>query len=506
MDTLRELANALNQHHSGSIKVVMKNQQPATKISQLYEGIRKGELSSDEDAMAKIFGTPDAKQMYRNLKSDLRDRIYNTLLFIDPKEFKVNHDSNRLIIECYRKWLASKTANSIGAKKASVKLGQKVLKDAEKVGITHLIVEITMFLRSYYATLGDRKQYECYNKLHHEHFEIMVWENKAQEYYTMLSLFYSEGKVDLNVIHEHATSYYLEIKDALYKHKTYKLIFFGGFIKLVMHMSKGEYNMAIDVCDEIISLLNTNPLFPTQTRAIFYTQQMICCIQLKHFDKGEQLAKAAMQFLKPGLFNWFKYQELFFLLSMHSQKYQRAYEVMQETKSTKGLNDLDPKSKEIWIIYEMYTNYLIVEKKIAAEKNRSIKIRLGKFLNEVPAYSKEKRGLNIPILIIQVLIYIQQKQYGKAIDRVEALEKYCSRHLKKENDFRSNCFIKMVLELSKCGFQPVAARRKGDTLFQKLKAHPLDVPNQSHSIEIIPYEVLWEVAIGSLDKKGMKCR
>ncbi len=164
------------------------------------------------------------------------------------------------------------------------------------------------------------------------------------------------------------------------------------------------------------------------------------------------------------------------------------------------------KPKEIWIIYEMFTNYLITQNKITAENNRSVKIRLGKFLNEVPAYSKEKRGLNIPILIIQVLIYIQQKQYGKAIDRIDALEKYCSRHLKKENDFRSNCFIKMILELSKSGFHPVATTRKAEKLFQKLKAHPLDVPNQSHSIEIIPYETLWEIAIGSLDKKGMKYR
>ncbi len=507
MDTLTELINALSQHYPDNIRVVVKVQQPTTKITQFYEGIRSGELTSDKDAIDKLFNDPDANQMYRNLKSELHNRIYNTLFFINPKEFKVNHESNKFIIQCYKKWVAAKIANSTGAKKASVKLNRQVLKDAQKAEITPLITEITMFLRHYYgAILGDRKQCEYYNKLYHQHSEVMLWENKAQEYYTMLSLFYSEGKAELNTIYKDATLYYQEIEDALYKYKTYRLIFFGGFIKLVMYMSKSDYRNSIDVCNEVLSLLNVNPLFPTLAKTTFYMEQMICCIQLKLFEEGEQLAKAAMKFLKPGFFNWFKYQELFFLLSMHTQKYQRAYEVVQETKNTKGFNSLDKKSKEIWTIYEMYTNYLIMQDRITAEKGRSIKIRLGKFLNEVPAYSKEKRRHNIPILIIQILFYAQQKNYNLAINRVGALEKYCSRHLRKKNDFRSNCFIKMLMELSKSGFHPIAATRKADKFFQKLKAHPLEVSNQSYSIEIVPYERLWEIVIGSLDGKGMAGR
>ena len=403
MDILRELINALKQHRLDHTKIIVKSQEPKTKIARLYEGIKNGEFPSDEDAIDKLFNNSDDKQMYRNLKSDLRNRIYNALLFIKPKESEANHEHNKFTIQCYKKWIAARIANSIGAKKAFIQLSRNVLKDAQKVDITHLIVEISMLLRFHYATLGDRKQCTYYDELHRKYSEIMFWENKAQGYYTMLSLYYSEGKTDLNVIHKDAALYYQEIEATLYKHKTYRLIYFGGFIKLVMYMSRGDYNMAIDVCDEILSLLNTNPLFPAQIKAIFYTQQMICCIQLKLFGKGEQLAKAAMQFFKPGFFNWFKYREHFFLLSMHTQKYQRAYEVVQETKTTKGFHDLDRKSKEIWIIYEMFTNYLITQNKIVAEKNRSVKIRLGKFLNEVPAYSKQKRGLNIPILIIQVL-------------------------------------------------------------------------------------------------------
>ena len=507
MDSLKEIINALGQFSPENIRLIVKIRQPPTQTTQLYEGIKKGEFDSDEAAAKAILNCSAKHQSYKNLKTKFRSRLINTIFFINPKEFQINSEQNKISFGAYKQWTAAKILNNLGAKEAAVKLGKQVLKKAKKAGISHLVAEIAMFLRFYYGSIiGDRKQFEHYNELHHKHSEIMLWENKTQEYYTMLTLFYSEGKADPSIIYKDASSYYLEIKDALYQHKTYKLIFFGGFIKLVMYMNKGDYMGAINVCNEVLSLLDTNPLFPTLAKATFYTEQMVCCIQLRHFDKGEQLAKEAVKFLKPGLFNWFKYQELFFLLSMHTQKYQRAFEIVKETKGTKGFNTLDRKSKEIWTIYEMYTNYLILQNKIVAEKGRGIKVRLGKFLNEVPAYSQEKRGLNIPILIIQVLVYIQKKQYDKAIDRIGALEKYCSRHLRKENDFRSNCFIKMILELSKSGFHPVAATRKADRLFQKLKVHPVDIPNQSHSIEIIPYEVLWEVAIGSLDGKGVRYR
>ncbi len=69
-----------------------------------------------------------------------------------------------------------------------------------------------MFLRSYYATLGDRKEFTHSDKLHRKHSEIMLLENKAQGSYTMLSLLYSEGKTDLNIIYKDAASYYLVVQ------------------------------------------------------------------------------------------------------------------------------------------------------------------------------------------------------------------------------------------------------------------------------------------------------
>ena len=40
----------------------------------------------------------------------------------------------------------------------------------------------------------------------------------------------------------------------------------------------------------------------------------------------------------------------------------------------------------------------------------------------------------------------------------------------------------------------------------QLKKTPLEVANQPHEVEIIPYEILWEMALNSLENKFYKER
>ena len=119
---------------------------------------------------------------------------------------------------------------------------------------------------------------------------------------------------------------------------------------------------------------------------------------------------------------------------------------------------------EDWLINEAFIHYFISIGKINLndfpEEATIKKFRLAKFLNELPTFSKDKRGNNIPILIVQLMYMLNRSQYGAVIDRVDALNMYCSRYLKKDETFRSNCFIKMLLELPAANFHQQAVLRK----------------------------------------------
>ena len=143
--------------------------------------------------------------------------------------------------------------------------------------------------------------------------------------------------------------------------------------------------------------------------------------------------------------------------------------------------------------------FLIYIKKIrVVEKKR---FRMGKFLNSVPIYSKDKRGLNIPILIIQLLFMIVKKDYDQSLERFDAIQKYCSRYIKKGDNLRSNCFINMLLQIPKASFHKAGVIRKAQKYYDQLLATPLEVSGQAHEIEIIPYEDLWGFILESLEAK-----
>jgi hypothetical protein len=81
---------------------------------------------------------------------------------------------------------------------------------------------------------------------------------------------------------------------------------------------------------------------------------------------------------------------------------------------------------------------------------------------------------------------------------MEAIEKYTSRYLVKDDTYRSSCFIKMLLQIPAAGFHRVATLRKAEKFAKLLQKAPLDYANQSHDVEIVPYEQLWEMALDSL--------
>ena len=84
---------------------------------------------------------------------------------------------------------------------------------------------------------------------------------------------------------------------------------------------------------------------------------------------------------------------------------------------------------------------------------------------------------------------------------MESLNVYTHRYLRKDDTFRSNCFIKMLLALPAAGFHKKGVLRKARKYWDKLQSVPISVANQNTELEIVPYEVLWEFVIESLDER-----
>jgi hypothetical protein len=237
------------------------------------------------------------------------------------------------------------------------------------------------------------------------------------------------------------------------------------------------------------------PRVPLQ---IFYYQRLICNIQLRQFEEGQESADYCLKVMQEGTFNWFKYRELYLQLSLHTGEFAQAAKILDETLAHNRFEFLPENVKEIWRIYEAFVHYLILTGKAPARPN-SGKFKLAKFINDTPIFSTDKSGINIAIIVVKLLLLLQERRYSQLLDEVEAVEQYCYRHLRGDNAQRSYYFLKMLLHVPTSGFDPAQSVHRAEKFLQKLRETPLQVANQTHEIEVIPYEMLWEIMMESLN-------
>lgn len=95
---------------------------------------------------------------------------------------------------------------------------------------------------------------------------------------------------------------------------------------------------------------------------------------------------------------------------------------------------------------------------------------------------------------------LQRKDHNNIIDRVDSLNQYAYRYLRKDDSFRSNCMIKMVIQMSRADFHPVRTERYTEALLKSLREVNLAGSGENIETEIIPYEVLWEIFTKALEE------
>ncbi|HNM31966.1 MAG TPA: hypothetical protein PKM51_04390, partial [Chitinophagales bacterium] len=59
-------------------------------------------------------------------------------------------------------------------------------------------------------------------------------------------------------------------------------------------------------------------------------------------------------------------------------------------------------------------------------------------------------------------------------------------------------FLSMLCQLSAAGFEREKSRAAAAPTLTKLKKLPCLVANQTSELELIPYEILWELALNAL--------
>ncbi len=501
MDYLIELVGLLQKSKAQSSELLRTTLEPGSKEERLFELISEGRVRSDEEAAEALYGKAEPSPSYQKVKQRLKERLLRHVLWLEAKDGP-GDDRQAAYQDCNQKWAAAQVLLANNAKLNGIDVLEKLLRRTLRFEFTELSLAILRTLRMHYATvLGDQKKFEQANREYLQLAQLWERENRAEELYSLLTISHVHDKSSKAGLSQLAEAYYEEIKPWLQESDAFKLHLLGRLIQMMIYISVNDYQRTAELCEDALAFFEQKPYESGLPFQVFSYQLAVCYIQLRAFEKGQELLEKHHGIFPEGSFNWFKFKELFFLLAMHTGRYTEGAKVCAEALRHPKLNVQPAHITEIWHIYNGYCHLLGRVGELTEAEDRMPKFKWQKFVNDIPLFSRDKRGMNIPILILHIMFLLAERNYEALINRIDAIEKYCSRYLKQNDTFRSNVFIKMLLQIPLASFHKEAVQRKTDKLLTMLKSAPIEIANQSHEIEIIPYEKLWDILIGHLDHK-----
>lgn len=508
MRDLVELVGLLEKTKLKSNGVMKWIVEPDSKMEQLFEAISEKEVQSDEDAV-KIFGNGQAgSATLSTVKSKLKERLLDSFFLLHFKEANFS-SRQKAFFECYKKWATVMTLLSRNAKTIGIDQLERLLRHTMHFEFTELTLDILRVLRLQYSVVdGDIKKYETVRDQYTRYEQIWMMENKAEQYYSDLMIQFTNSKSTQLEVVEQAKVCYAELAPFMAECSSFKLHMFGRLVEMMIYNGENDYVNTARLCEDAIRFFDQKEYDSGLPLQVFYYNLIVCYLQLREFEKGQAVINRCSYYFEEGSFNWFKLQELFFLLAMHSGRYEEAYWLYEKVVNYPRFEEKAVQITEMWKIYQAYLYFLIKIGKIppGIVSAKISKFKLARFLNEIPLFSKDKRGMNISILIVQILHALADKNYDQTADRIETIEKYCSRYLRDNDTYRSNCFIKMLLQLPLASFHREAVARKTERYYKMLSDVPLEAARQAHEIEIIPYETLWDITVAALDLKIHKVK
>jgi len=502
MKELLELVQIVNKNKLKSIEVLGNENQQSTKVSELYSKISDGKIKSDEDAAFELYGDRTQQGKIQEIKKRLLEKLYNTVLFIDIQKPKYD-EIGKAYYNTWKQFATAKILMAKGSSVASINLCKKILRQSEKYNFTELSINILRYLRLKSAShFFNEKEFNEYNNKIIRLQYLFDIELKIEAFYAQMLL--DQKNLRGSEVPEKVKKFSEKFKEDIYKLNTYNLRLFYHMIRVSSFQEERKYLESEDECLEALTFFRSSKKHSQNATGIFQRQLFLLYWQQKKYEEGEALLKEARNYTRDGDISFFTNHSYYLLLCLHAGKYEKAWDIYQEATGHKRFSTLSEYSREKWTIYEAYLQYLSGLDMVPGMEPK--KMRIQKFLNEVPIYSRDKSGTNIPILIIQILLLLLYQRYNEVIDRMEALEKYAQRYLRQPATLRSYYFIKMLLKIPVADFHRAGAIRKAAPFRKKLDATPLNVTRQAYVTEIMPYEQLWDFAMDSLQNTFWKPR
>ena len=497
MDHLIELVQFLSKNKFKHMEVFAKN----SRLREFYEKLRNGSLKTEQEARDYFFpNDKNAKTYYYRLAQQLEERLVNLLFLVDFNQTAANELQRDALI-CYRNYAAAQSLMARFMRNAAIKIAEETIKISLKNEFTDLTLPFARMLAIHYGThVKHKTKFEYYTKLLENMQELLEAEILAERYHSEITMHYNLKRSADLVFAQRIAGYVEKLKTYTDRLSSYRLNLYAHHVFIYQSMFMTDYAKTVEICRNALQYFEQQKQKTPRIVLLNFSSRLMASLQmLGQYAEGISIGKNVLT-LAPSLsVSWFSLMEDLYRLYLHSGQYELALENINEVKNNPALSKQAALLQERWQINEAMIHYLIRSGKLQQPQGLQTKFRIRKFINDSSGSIHDKSGNNTLLITLMILFLLLDKDYSSIIDKIDALKAYTHRHLRRDETYRTNCFIKMIMQLDKGDFHQAAVQRKAEPYYKKLLEVPLHKAKQDYELEIIPYETLWSFILESLE-------
>lgn len=462
---------------------------------QLFEGLLAQDLQTDSIAALKVFNVKSNSIAYQKTKNSLQKRINGETLFIDstihnlPKIYKITLEQNNIeaLIKVYEAF--NKT-------ELNISIIENNFQTAYIYYLHSSVLAMCRRLVFHYGNVDHKPQKLAYfNKIYFETITAFSIECLSDLYYNAINnQFGKTQSIDKINMKFEIERYINELKIYEYKIRSQKFHtnFYG--LQMIYHHIQHNYLAVVELCDKMIAYLKTLPFKSIGPLKQTLRRKATHLIMIGKYEDATNVLNESLSLEIKGSSLWVNCQYLILTIHVLKKDYKIADDYTQSLLDNKLYKSAKSIFKPLIGLINVYL-YLFKLMHVIPNNLEDGQSEVKKYMKEHVNYTKDKIGMNIPVVIAQLIEAIVQRRDAEILDRIEALKKYSSRYITKNKSLRSNCFMNMLIEVVKHNYHLVAIERHTRKYYTKLIANPKISSEEAAEIELIPYEDLWAILL-----------
>lgn len=468
----------------------------------LFEGLREDRVHTDAEAASylRANNVKLEKDGYVVAKSRLKKRMFNSIMFLDLRS-ETNSEQTIRFFQLQRRLLQTKILLRLGGERNVLSEARKGYALSMKHELTSEALEFAIILRGYYSRAGDVR--------HFERFRVVV-DSLTVRYTAELSAIAASQRFLIHYVkrlsYAERTPQLLEssLRTVAQLNETVRspvivLIYYR--LQIYSHDIHADYAEVYRVASEAVAYLERIPAFATKSDiAEFAMYQLSSCIYTHDLEKGLAASTSSLSLFPEGTFNWFIAKDCSFVFYMQHRYFDAARTTLGDVLGHRNYLLLPEYQQQRWKVYELFLLFATGELRHMLSKKTKRSVALRELLSSADEIKGDRAGFGFSIRLIYILYLIEKGSFDELTESIESFRTFASRYIKPSMYPRSSTFAKLIALVERYSYNYLVVKTKAQKYLDRLSQQQVSHTEANENIQILPYELIWEMVLESLRK------